>query len=109
MEMVSINQVLINSSVQLAVGIYFVAKLIDFITNIYRYKAGQQKNIGDIKPFLINYLTLIMFAASGAHILIILGTFIDNIQLVAISLLFIFRAFIDSTLSFYIDKYNSSV
>jgi len=95
-EGISIKDVIANNTVLLAAGVYAITKLLNLGINIFRYKTGQQLRIDDGKTFVINLLTLVIFTVPGIHILLFLRVFIENIQLIAIILLFIIKAYIDS-------------
>ncbi len=111
-EIISISSVLTNGSVQLVLGIYLINKLISFVTSVLQYRAGQRKGVADVVPFIINLLALIIFTFFGIFILVVLTDlssltgYIINVQLIAVSLLFITRALVDSTFSFMIEKEN---
>ena len=92
----SIKDVVTNNAVLWAIGIYTATKLINLIINIYRYKTGKRLNVEDGKTFIINLFTLLLFIMPGIFILAFLGAFIDNIETIAVILLFVLRAYIDS-------------
>lgn len=98
-ETVFFEKAMTNDVVLLSIGIYFVAKLVNLVFNIFKYKSGQRRSIEDGKSFGINFFALFLLAVPGTHIFLLLGTFVENIQLIAIIILFIIKAFIDAALS----------
>lgn len=95
-EAVSIKDLLFNKIVLLAVGVYVAGKLFNIVINLLKNKSEFYIRDLLVKSLSVNLVTLILFIVPGLHILLFLNLFIENIQVVAIVLLFTIKAYTDS-------------
>ncbi|MEX0918653.1 MAG: hypothetical protein WDZ85_01675 [Candidatus Paceibacterota bacterium] len=94
-----IKDLLTNKIVLLVVGVYIVTKLLNLIVDIFKHKSRPQIRLEVGKSFITNLVALMIFTVPGIHILLLLNMFVENIQFVAIILLFVIKAYIDSAVA----------
>jgi len=105
-EGVSIKDLITNEIVLLSLGIYVMAKLLNFVVDIFKRKSGSRVRTEISRSFVVNLVALIIFTVPGIHLLLFLSLFVRNIQFVAIILLFMIKAYIDSAFTVQLSNNN---